>query len=111
MKADHYLFAATLAAAAIFCAPLARADSSSDSARMANVAASNTVSSAAEVNAGKPSAAADDSYVLGGGDKIRLSVFGESDLGGEFEIDGSGDVRIPLIGQVKAAGLTVRAFE
>jgi protein involved in polysaccharide export with SLBB domain len=38
-------------------------------------------------------------------------VFGESDLGGEFEIDGSGDVRLPLIGQVKAAGLTVHAFE
>lgn len=53
----------------------------------------------------------DYGYHLGAGDKIRLIVYGEDDLGGEFEVDGTGFVRLPLIGQVQAAGLTVHDFE
>src|ERR1700758_2533992 len=60
-----------------------------------------------------PAAAAgtDTSYVLGPGDKIRVNVFGQSDLGGEFVIDGAGFVQLPLIGQTKAAGLTATAVQ
>lgn len=50
-------------------------------------------------------------YTLGTGDKVRVVVFREDDLSGVFEIDGSGYVRMPLIGQVQAAGLSVRDFE
>jgi len=50
-------------------------------------------------------------YKLGSGDKLRVIVFGQDDLGGEYEVDGSGYVRLPLIGQIKAAGLTVFDFE
>src|SRR5580692_863439 len=50
-------------------------------------------------------------YQLGTGDKVRVTVYGEDDLSGEFDIDGSGYVRLPLVGQVKAAGLSVHAFE
>ncbi len=50
-------------------------------------------------------------YRLGTGDKIRLTVFGEPELSGEFEVDGSGYLRLNLIGQVKGAGLTVGEFE
>ncbi len=50
-------------------------------------------------------------YVLGAGDKMRLIVFGETDLSGEFTIDGSGFVRLPLIGQVRAAGYTSQQLE
>jgi polysaccharide export outer membrane protein len=50
-------------------------------------------------------------YKLGSGDKLRVIVFGEDDLGGEYEVDGSGYVRLPLIGQIRAAGLTVFDFE
>ncbi len=42
---------------------------------------------------------------------MRVVVFGEEDLGGEYDVDGSSFVRLPLIGQVKAGGLTVRSFE
>ena len=56
-------------------------------------------------------AAEDLAYRLGTGDKLRLIVFGEDDLGGEYVVDGSGQVRLPLIGQVKAGGLLVREFE
>jgi len=50
-------------------------------------------------------------YVLGAGDKLRLTVFGESDLSGEFTIDGSGFARLPLVGQVRAAGYTSQQLE
>ena len=56
-------------------------------------------------------AASDPAYKLDAGDKLRVIVFGEMDLGGEFEVDGSGFIRLPLIGQIRAAGLAVDEFE
>ena len=50
-------------------------------------------------------------YKLDSGDKVKVTVYGEDDLSGEFDVDGSGNVRLPLIGQVKAAGLTQHEFE
>lgn len=55
--------------------------------------------------AGSPRAGAD--YVLGSGDKLRISVFGEDNLTGEFNVSGSGQISFPLIGDVRAAGQTV----
>lgn len=51
-----------------------------------------------------------DDYVLGPGDKLRVLVFGETTLSGEFIVAGSGRVSFPLIGEVAAAGLTVQKF-
>jgi protein involved in polysaccharide export with SLBB domain len=56
-------------------------------------------------------AAADDGYRLGSGDKIHVAVFGQPDLTGDFTVDGGGSVQLPLIGTVKAAGLTVGEFQ
>jgi protein involved in polysaccharide export with SLBB domain len=53
----------------------------------------------------------DADYVLGQGDKLRLNVFGEPDLSGEFAIDGAGFVRLPLVGEVRAAGYTAPQLE
>lgn len=50
-------------------------------------------------------------YKLGPGDKMRIIVFGEPDLSGEFFVDDSGMVDLPLIGDVAAGGQTVAAFE
>jgi polysaccharide export outer membrane protein len=50
-------------------------------------------------------------YVLGTGDKIHLTVFDEADLSGDYTVDGSGFVRLPLIGQVRASGLTPPQLE
>ena len=50
------------------------------------------------------------SYRLGPGDKIRLTVYGEEDLSGEFEVGSAGEVSLPLIGAVRVAGLTLRGF-
>ena len=43
---------------------------------------------------------------LQAGEKIRVTVFGENSLSGEYQIDPSGFVSLPLAGTVKAAGLT-----
>lgn len=55
--------------------------------------------------------AGDATYSLGAGDKVRITVFGETDLTGEYEIDGSGAVAFPLIGEVQAGSSTARDLE
>jgi polysaccharide export outer membrane protein len=51
------------------------------------------------------------SYTLGIGDKLRITVFNEDTLSGEFTVDSSGSVAMPLIGNMKAAGMTQRQLE
>ena len=51
-------------------------------------------------------AAATTSPNLQSGEKIKVTVFGEDRLSGEFEIDPAGYVSLPLAGTVKAAGLS-----
>jgi len=46
-------------------------------------------------------------YRLGPADKIRLIVYGEADLSGEFAINTRGQISLPLLGEVDAAGLTI----
>src|SRR5437867_1566768 len=53
-----------------------------------------------------PSVASAERYILGPTDRIRLKVYGEPDISGEYEIDGGGQVSIPLAGHIKAAGAT-----
>jgi protein involved in polysaccharide export with SLBB domain len=57
-----------------------------------------------------PQVISDDSYRLGAGDKMKITVYDEPDLTGEFLVDGAGEVQFPLIGQIAAAGLTVHQF-
>ncbi len=49
-------------------------------------------------------------YKLGPGDKVRVNVFGEEQLSGEFLVSNSGAVAIPLVGSVPAGGLSLVAF-
>jgi polysaccharide export outer membrane protein len=50
-------------------------------------------------------------YRLGPGDKVRLKVYGDTDVNDQYEVNSAGYVSIPLVGQVKAAGLTTRQLE
>lgn len=50
-------------------------------------------------------------YVLGPTDRIRVKVYGEPDVAGEYEVDSSGYVSIPLAGRIRAAGQTTRQVE
>ena len=56
-------------------------------------------------------AAPDPGYRLAAGDKVRITVYGHEDLSGEFEVDGTGRLSLPLIREVTAAGLTARELE
>lgn len=55
-------------------------------------------------------AATGHEYTLGPGDKVRVNVFGEQELSGEFLVSNSGTVAMPLVGSVSAGGLTLAAF-
>ena len=48
---------------------------------------------------------------LQGGDKIKVTVFGEDKLTGDYEIDPGGFVSLPLAGTVRASGLTKAQLE
>jgi polysaccharide export outer membrane protein len=50
-------------------------------------------------------------YKLGTGDKLRIIVFGEMDLSGEYTVDSIGFIRLPLVGEVRAVGSTVAEIE
>lgn len=49
-------------------------------------------------------------YTLGSGDRLKINVFREDQLTGEFQVDGSGRISFPLVGEVDARGLTIRQF-
>lgn len=53
----------------------------------------------------------DPNYKLGSGDLIRVIVYGQPDLSGEFHVDGNGKVALPLVGAVEAGGKSVSQFE
>src|SRR3569833_2150695 len=46
------------------------------------------------------------SYTLGVGDKVRIITFGNEALTGEFRVNDSGKIAMPLLGAVPAAGKT-----
>ena len=50
-------------------------------------------------------------YTLGPGEQVRVTVFRQEQLSGEFRIDGSGSLSLPLVGDVQASGLTMRELE
>ena len=51
-----------------------------------------------------PDAIAQEGGTLAAGDQVRVTVFGEEDLSGEFEVDAAGQISLPLIGKIRAAG-------
>jgi protein involved in polysaccharide export with SLBB domain len=57
--------------------------------------------------AAEPGTATDAQYRLSIGDKLHILVFGQDDVSGEFQIDGAGNITMPLLGQVQAASRTL----
>jgi len=49
---------------------------------------------------------ADSAYHLGPGDEIRVITVGEDALSGDFHVSDSGNIDLPMLGPVTAAGLT-----
>ena len=50
----------------------------------------------------------DGNYRLGAGDKMKITVYGEQDLSGDFLVTANGHVQFPLLGEIQAADLTAQ---
>jgi polysaccharide biosynthesis/export protein len=44
-------------------------------------------------------------YLLGPGDQVRIITVGQDELTGEFRVDDSGKIAVPMLGNLPAAGL------
>jgi protein involved in polysaccharide export with SLBB domain len=66
-----------------------------------------TASPSAQIESAAPD------YHLGSGDQLRITFFGKhvEDLSGDYEIDGSGLVPMPLVGNLRLGGLTLAEAE
>ncbi|MFZ2587031.1 MAG: polysaccharide biosynthesis/export family protein [Alphaproteobacteria bacterium] len=74
-------------------------------------AAAKGVASVPAASIPEASSAIVGSYTLGAGDKVRITVYGEEDLSGEFEVDGTGRLSFPLVGDIQAGSRTPREVE
>lgn len=50
-------------------------------------------------------------YILGAGDQVRITVYGQTSLTNVYSVDQAGAVAFPLIGSVKAKGRTPKQLE
>ena len=51
------------------------------------------------------------SYVIGAQDVLTISVFDEPSLSGKYAVELDGSLAFPLVGRLKAAGMSLRDFE
>jgi polysaccharide export outer membrane protein len=58
-----------------------------------------------------PTQALDDDYRISPLDTLKVSVFQVPDLSGDFDVDLTGNIAMPLIGNVKAVGLTTSELD
>jgi len=74
-------------------------------------AASPAVAPAALQTSSVASARSEDVYRVAPGDIIDVNVFRQPDLSRTVDVDGAGQILLPLIGAMPAAGKTVRELE
>jgi protein involved in polysaccharide export with SLBB domain len=60
---------------------------------------------------GRSGATRDPGYRLGPNDRVRIIVFGQPTLTGEFTVDGNGVLSYPLIGNIPAGGMTTAELQ
>src|SRR6202035_422230 len=59
--------------------------------------------------ASQPSAATN--YVVGAQDMLTITSYDQADLSGKFTVEADGTFTYPMIGRVKAGGMTLRQLE
>jgi polysaccharide biosynthesis/export protein len=79
------------------------------------IAATTTVATVPVAQAAPAPAAtasvAKESYRLGAGDKLKITVYNEPTLTGEYAITSEGNVSMPLIGDVQATGISIKELQ
>lgn len=68
-----------------------------------------SIAAAAQAQRGQAPAITD--YVVGPQDVLTITSYDQADLSGKFTLEADGTFTYPLIGRVKAGGLTLRALE
>jgi polysaccharide export outer membrane protein len=58
-----------------------------------------------------PMRGSDGPYILGPGDRVNIKVYSDPDMSGQYEVNSSGAVSLPLVGDIKAIGLTTHQLE
>ncbi len=81
-----------------------------DEDTMMKVAVALAFACVCAVAAPQPAGAQTD-YVIGPQDVLTVTVYDHADLSGKFTVEADGTLTFPLIGRVKAAGLTLRSLE
>lgn len=51
-----------------------------------------------------------EGYLLEPGNRVRIMIFGESNMSGDFLVDTVGTISMPLIGNIAASGTTVQGL-
>ena len=59
----------------------------------------------------RPAAQSAANYTIGPQDVLTIQVFDDPALGGKYTVETDGTFSFPLIGRVKASGMSLRAFE
>jgi polysaccharide biosynthesis/export protein len=50
-------------------------------------------------------------YVIGPQDVLAIKIFDQPDLDGKYSVESDGTFTFPMIGRIKASGMTIREFE
>lgn len=74
---------------------------------MAACATGPATSAPMDASAAAPPVFQTQQYRLDAGDKVRLIVFNQDNLGGEFAVSDNGILSLPLIGEIAVAGRTI----
>jgi polysaccharide biosynthesis/export protein len=61
--------------------------------------------------AATPTLIASPNYIVGPSDRLRITVWNQEDVSGEYVVSADGTFTFPLVGQVRAAGLTLVRLE
>jgi len=64
-----------------------------------------------DTTAANPIVIASPNYQIGPNDRLRITVWNQEDVSGEYVVSGDGSFTFPLIGRVTAAGLTLSKLE
>jgi polysaccharide export outer membrane protein len=66
---------------------------------------------AAQAGTGAASYVNDSNYVIGPNDRLRITVWNQGNISGEYAVSGDGSFTFPHIGRVVASGLTLAKLE
>jgi polysaccharide export outer membrane protein len=76
-----------------------------------SIGSSASTETSAPASTRKPASGSNVQLRFAPGDKIKVIVFGEDRLSGDYQIDAAGTVSLPLAGTVEVAGLTKAELE